>query len=39
LPEILPVPALDRIGLWLMAGLLGLAGLFGLRRERASRSR
>jgi hypothetical protein len=39
LPEILPVPVLDRFGLWLMAGLLGLAGLFGVRRERASRSR
>ena len=33
LPEILPVPALDRIGLWLMAGLLAVAGVFGSRRR------
>ena len=33
LPEILPVPTLDRIGLWLMTGLLGLAAVFGLRRR------
>lgn len=34
LPEARPVPVLDRFGLLLMAGLLGLAGMFGLRRTR-----
>lgn len=31
--EVVPVPVLDRIGLLLMAGLLGLAGFFGFRRR------
>jgi hypothetical protein len=32
-PPAVAVPVLDRIGLLLMAGLLGLAGLFGFRRR------
>lgn len=32
-PEALAVPVMDRIGLLLMAGLLGLVGLFGFRRR------
>ena len=33
LPQSTPVPVLDRLGLMLMSGLLGLAALFGLRRR------
>ena len=32
-PPAISVPVMDRIGLLLMAGLLGLAGLFGFRRR------
>jgi len=31
--EAVPVPIFDRLGLLLMAGLLGIAGLFGVRRS------
>lgn len=37
IPESIPVPTLDRFGLWLMAGLMGLAGLVGFRRRRVGR--
>jgi len=36
-PEIVPVPVFDRLGLWLMAGLLGLAGLWTSARGALSR--
>jgi len=37
-PPAVAVPVMDRIGLLLMAGLLGLAGLFGFRRRSERKS-
>lgn len=37
-PPAVAVPVMDRIGLLLMAGLLGLAGLFGFRRRSETKS-